>query len=180
MKFRRQILADCQSLNNHMNERKFPEGFYSTTPNTPQLCCGGCSCFVATTSQSSKGERTLRSFSEVGLPASKNSADTSQLCCEELHWGETGVGELGVGPKRKTGARRGEVWPGKLSAESYAWPRRKAGAAWLRGEKARRAFARAQALGAEPGPRKIAAAIYAWWVPTIWPARNLCVTKTTI
>ncbi len=43
------------------------------------------------------------------------------------------MGELGVGPKGKTGARRREVWPGKLSAESYEWPRRKAGAAWLRG-----------------------------------------------
>ena len=40
--------------------------FYSTSPNTPQLAVGG------------EGEsRTLRSFSEVGLSATKNSADTS-------------------------------------------------------------------------------------------------------
>ena len=37
------------------------------------------------TSQSSKGEsRTLRSFSEVGLSASKNSADTSQLAARSF------------------------------------------------------------------------------------------------
>lgn len=41
--------------------------------------------------------------------------------------GEMGAGELGEGPKRKTGARRREVWPGTLSAESDAWPHRKAG-----------------------------------------------------
>ena len=38
---------------------------------------------------------------------------------------ETGVGELGVGPKRKTGSALGaEVWPGEFSVENYAWHRR--------------------------------------------------------
>ena len=53
---------------------------------------------------------------------------------EGFYFGETAVGELGLGPKRKTGSALGaEVWPGEFSAENYAWPRRKAGGAWRRG-----------------------------------------------
>lgn len=40
------------------------------------------------------------------------------------------MGELGLGPKRKTGGAAGaEVWRGKFSAENYPSPNRKAGSA---------------------------------------------------
>ena len=37
---------------------------------------------------------------------------------------QTSLGELGMGPKRKTGARRREVWSGNFSVEKYSWSRK--------------------------------------------------------
>ncbi len=47
--------------------------FYSSSPNTPLLVAG------------LKAKRTLRSFSEEGLTATKNSARYLGACAEELH-----------------------------------------------------------------------------------------------
>lgn len=98
-------------------ERKFLKGFYSEC-NTVAACCAVCAKI---------GIAGGRFISDK--KAGSCSSDTSLLAvgidgAGFFHCGEAGLGELGLGPKRKTGARRGEVWPGNLSAERYVWPLR--------------------------------------------------------